>query len=66
MPYTILYLIRPCNNTKSIFILIAIYNRSIFILLSSPGAQADAVWRRVTLHLLCSHKKSLVWVSSHC
>lgn len=66
MPYTILYLTRPCNNTKSIFMLIAIYNRSIFVLLSSPRAQADAMGRRVPLHPLCSHKNSLMWGSSHC
>ena len=66
MPYTILYLIRPCNNTKSIFILIAMYNRSISVLLSPPKAQADAVRRTVPLHPLCSHKNSLMWVSSHC
>lgn len=38
VPYTILFLIRPCNNTKSILILIVTYNRSIFVLLSSPRA----------------------------
>lgn len=50
MPYTILYLMRPCNNPKSIFILIAIYNRSIFVFLPHPKAQADAVGSRVPLH----------------
>lgn len=41
MPYAILYLTRPPDNIKSMFILIVLYNRSIFALLSSPKAQAD-------------------------